>query len=114
AKRLTSYHPRLIFFSPLRIKERVRTVSVAVGPAVYGYALDVAGRIKACRSQHGSQLLTDIALEGRETCGHQLSASDTMLIAGGKSGFAGSPEHEQDHRFFRIARKAVRAEADGE
>src|ERR1035441_8087512 len=78
---LASYHPRLVFFLPLRIKKRVRTVSIAVRPAVDINALDVAGGIEAGRSQHGSQLLADIALESGESCAHEFHSSGAILIA---------------------------------
>src|ERR1019366_721064 len=114
AEWLASDHPGLVFFLPLRIKKRVRTVSIAVRPAVDSNALDVAGGIESGRSQHGSQLLADIALEGGKSCAHEFHSSGAILIAGRQSRLARSAKHEQDHRLLRIAGKVIAAETHWE
>src|SRR5271166_2683383 len=81
SKRLASKHPRLLFFFPVRIKERIGKESIAVRPAVDGNAVDVARGIKARRPEHGSELLADIALKSNERGAHQLSSSGSILIA---------------------------------
>src|SRR5579864_5452686 len=113
-ERLASDHPRLFFLFPVRIKERGGKESITVRPAVDGDAVNIAGRIKARRPEHGCELLADIALESRKRGAHQLNASCTMLIALRQPRLAWSTKHEQHDRLFRIRRKMVVAQTDWE
>src|SRR5712664_144074 len=66
---------------PLRIIERIVFVRVAVGPAIDGDRLDVAGRFESTGREHAIELIAYVAFEHFKGCRIQLRAAGTLLLA---------------------------------
>src|SRR5262245_5541479 len=85
-----------------------------MSPAIDSDTRYVARGIETSVSEHTSQLIADITLKSWIRRTQQLCAARPMLLSLGEAGFTGRSEHEQNHRFRRVASKLVVAEADRE
>src|SRR4029077_19920092 len=116
AEGLPPNDPRLLPFFPVWIEESVRPiifVSVTVRPTIHSDGLNVPRRIEARSAKHPSELITNIAFKFRKWGLHQLISPRAILLARRQTWLARSAQHEQDHGFFRLARKVILAETNG-
>src|SRR5450432_677775 len=66
---------------PVRVPQRVVLVGVTVGPAIHGYAFDIARGIESAWSQNSAQLITNISLEHFKRCSQQFVVSRALLVS---------------------------------
>src|SRR5450432_234627 len=113
AEGLAADDPRLFVFFPRGIEKRVGCVGIAVGPAVYGDALDVSGGIETSAAEHTSQLIAGAEFKFGEGRSHELDAPGAELVAHGQARLTGCTQHEEDHGLVGMAGEFVLAQADG-
>src|ERR1700678_505073 len=102
----------------LRSKVAKPVVSSSRRPAfccsdrIYGDGLNIRGGIESTGSEHGAELLADIALESCEAGGEQFTAPGFLLLARRETCFARNPFQVQDARLGGIRGVFVIAHAD--